>query len=122
MGLAGSGQGCLHRHGPRAHRLQDACGVRATLARPEGRGLTRTPIKESKAPQIASAHLLHGISTPSVRRLRQMFGGHIGGGVGQPANRQSAALFNQGNDSLHHSISGEAPSGSRPEFVRGGWQ
>jgi hypothetical protein len=46
----------------------------------------------------------------------------FGGGVGEPANRQGAALFNQGIDLLHHGIASKTVSGVRLELARRGWQ
>ena len=43
-------------------------------------------------------------------------------GVGQPPNRQGAALVNQGDDPFNQRISGKAEARSGLEFARGGWQ
>ena len=46
----------------------------------------------------------------------------FGGGIGEPSNRQSAALLNQGIDLLNHSIASKTASGVRLELARRGWQ
>ena len=46
----------------------------------------------------------------------------FGGRVGEPPNRQGAALFNQSVDSLNHGIPGKALSRIRLELTRTGWQ
>ena len=46
----------------------------------------------------------------------------VGGGVGEPPNRQGAALFNQGIDLLNHSIASKTVSGGRLELARRRWQ
>lgn len=46
----------------------------------------------------------------------------VGGGVGEPPNRQGAALFNQGIDLLNHSIASKTVSGIRLELARRRWQ
>jgi len=44
----------------------------------------------------------------------------FGGGIGQPANRQGAALFNQGVDALNHGIPGKASFMGRLQLSRRG--
>ena len=46
----------------------------------------------------------------------------VGGGVGEPPNRQGAALFNQGIDLLNHSIASKTVSEVRLELARRRWQ
>ncbi len=52
------------------------------------------------------------------------FGGRVVfcSGVGEPPNRQGAALFNQNNDPFNHRISGKGGPKGRLEFARSGWQ
>ena len=46
----------------------------------------------------------------------------FGSGVGDPPNRQGAALFDQGNDSIDHAIAGKLVSRFGLEFAGGGRQ
>ena len=52
------------------------------------------------------------------------FGGCVilGGGIGEPPNRQGAALFNQGIDLRNHCIAAKTVSGVRLERARRRWQ
>lgn len=51
------------------------------------------------------------------------FGGCVifGGGIGEPPNRQGAALFNQSIDLFNHGILGKALPRVRLEFAHSGW-
>ncbi len=75
------------------------------------------------------------LSSPSSIRVREStprphggsnrgFGGCVifGGGVGEPPNRQGAALFNQGIDLLNHGVASKTLSGVRLELARRRWQ
>lgn len=44
------------------------------------------------------------------------------GRLGEPSNRQGAALLNQGSDLLNHGIASNAVSGVRLELARRRWQ
>ena len=46
----------------------------------------------------------------------------IGGGVGEPPNRQGTALLNQGIDLLNHDIASKTLSGVKLELARRGGQ
>ena len=46
----------------------------------------------------------------------------VGGGVGEPPNRQGTALLNQGIDLLNHDIASETLSGVKLELARRGGQ
>lgn len=52
------------------------------------------------------------------------FGGRVifGGGIGEPPDRQGAALFNQGIDSLNHDIPDKASFRGSLELARRRWQ
>lgn len=52
------------------------------------------------------------------------FGDHVifGVGIGEPSNRQGAALFNQGIDLLDHGIAAKTVSEVRLELARRRWQ
>ena len=41
----------------------------------------------------------------------------VGGGVGEPPNRQGAALFNQGIDLLNHGVASKTVSGVKLELA-----
>ena len=46
----------------------------------------------------------------------------VGGGVGEPPNRQCTALLNQGIDLLNHDIASKTLSGVKLELARRGGQ
>ena len=46
----------------------------------------------------------------------------VGGGVGEPPNRQGTALLNQGIDLLNHDIASKTLSGVKLELARRGGQ